>query len=213
MRGTIISRAPGIARAVARPPESATSGSASPWITSVGTSIVFSSAVRSPEARIAASWRGVRPDRGRGRSWLPRGAGCLPGRAAARSSRSCRRASRSGRCTHRGPPRALEEHRQERRRGPPGPAAARVGHDRDQRRDVLGVQRGERLGDHPAHRRADDVRRCAIEFAQQRRGVAGHRRQRVGRGSPWAQRELRDRRYGASMCVERPMSRLSKRIT
>ena len=36
MPAIIISSAPGIARAVARPPEGATSGSAVPWMTSVG---------------------------------------------------------------------------------------------------------------------------------------------------------------------------------
>ena len=47
----------GIARAVARPPEGATSRSAVPWITSVGAVMRCSSVVRSPEAMIAASWR------------------------------------------------------------------------------------------------------------------------------------------------------------
>jgi hypothetical protein len=50
-------RAPGMARAVARPPEGRTSRSAVPWMTSVGAVILASAAVRSPEARIAASWR------------------------------------------------------------------------------------------------------------------------------------------------------------
>ncbi len=57
MPGTFISFAPLIARAVARPPEGRTSGSAVPCTTSVGAVIRRSSEVRSPEAMIAASWR------------------------------------------------------------------------------------------------------------------------------------------------------------
>jgi hypothetical protein len=59
------SRAPGIAFAVALPPETGTSLSAVPWMTTVGAVIVRSSGVRSPDAMIAASWRigpaGLRP--------------------------------------------------------------------------------------------------------------------------------------------------------
>ena len=53
------SRAPGMARAVARPPDGGTSLSLVPWMTSVGATMVRSSGVRSPEAAIAASWRAV----------------------------------------------------------------------------------------------------------------------------------------------------------
>ena len=59
MPGTAISRASGIAAAVARPPRNGTSGSARPWITVVGTASERSCAVRSPDAMIAASWRPV----------------------------------------------------------------------------------------------------------------------------------------------------------
>ena len=51
------SRAPGIALAVSRPPEGRTIRSLVPWITTVGAVIRRTSAVRSPAARIAASWR------------------------------------------------------------------------------------------------------------------------------------------------------------
>ena len=57
MPSIVTSRAPGIAFAVARPPEGATSLSFVPWMTTVGTRIRARSAVRSPEAMIAASWR------------------------------------------------------------------------------------------------------------------------------------------------------------
>ena len=59
MPSIVISRAPGIARAVALPPDGATSRSASPWITSVGTWIDASIGERSPDAMIAASWRAL----------------------------------------------------------------------------------------------------------------------------------------------------------
>jgi len=48
---------PGMAFAVARPPEGETSLSFVPWITTVGTRIRARSVDRSPEAMIAASWR------------------------------------------------------------------------------------------------------------------------------------------------------------
>ena len=53
------SRAPGIAFAVARPPDGETSLSALPWMTSVGAVIHLSIGVRSPDARIAAICRPV----------------------------------------------------------------------------------------------------------------------------------------------------------
>ena len=56
--GIIHSDAPGMAAAVARPPLGSTSGSASPWITSVGTSNSRNPEVRSGDARMAARWRG-----------------------------------------------------------------------------------------------------------------------------------------------------------
>ena len=67
MPSIIVSFAPGMARAVARPPEGEISGSTLPWITSVGAVIRSSSALRSPEATIAASWRPV-PERSSSRS-------------------------------------------------------------------------------------------------------------------------------------------------
>ena len=57
MPATMTSRAPGMAAAVARPPDGRTILSFVPWITTVGAVMPRSSAVRSPAARIAASWR------------------------------------------------------------------------------------------------------------------------------------------------------------
>jgi hypothetical protein len=59
MPSIVSMRAPGIARAVARPPDSGTRRSLVPWTTSVGAMIVRSSGVRSPDAMIAASWRAL----------------------------------------------------------------------------------------------------------------------------------------------------------
>ena len=51
--------APGIAAAVALPPETSIRGSSTPWITNAGTSNRPSASVRSPDARIATSCRAV----------------------------------------------------------------------------------------------------------------------------------------------------------
>ena len=50
MPGMTMSSAPGIAFAVARPPETSISGSSSPWITSAGARTDARSLVRSPDA-------------------------------------------------------------------------------------------------------------------------------------------------------------------
>jgi hypothetical protein len=50
-------REPGMASAVARPPDGATSRSAVPWMTTVGTVTLRRSVVRSLAAMMAASWR------------------------------------------------------------------------------------------------------------------------------------------------------------
>ncbi len=77
--GTITSRAPGIAAAVARPPDGITSRSSSPWITVVGTRSSRSNGVRSWATTIAPSWRSEPA------GWMPRS-----------KQRSARRRKRSG---------------------------------------------------------------------------------------------------------------------
>jgi hypothetical protein len=57
MPGTVTRVQPGMAAAVARPPATRTSGSASPWMTRAGTCGRRRAAVRSPQAPMAASWR------------------------------------------------------------------------------------------------------------------------------------------------------------
>ncbi len=59
MPGITTSFAPGIAAAVASPPETPIRGSSSPWITTVGTRISAKRSVRSPERMIAIVWRTV----------------------------------------------------------------------------------------------------------------------------------------------------------
>src|SRR3954467_10551579 len=68
-------RAPGMARAVARPPEGATSLSAVPWMTRVGAVMWRSSAARSPDARMAGG--GGRGRREKGRERAGEGAGVV----------------------------------------------------------------------------------------------------------------------------------------
>ena len=80
--------------------------------------------------------------------------------------------------------------------------------------DALVMLDREQLGDHPAHRHPDDVRRPDIKVVEQPGGVVGHVAERVGRRA-WIAPKQRPRvGTGASRrIVERPMSRLSKRIT
>ena len=216
MPSTISSRAPRIARAVARPPEGPTSRSAVPWITSVGAVMRRSSGVRLPDGddrgELAARRR-----RGRGRGRSSRRSARAPGRgrAVARVSRSARRravmcamkASRSRR-------RRAQERRVHAQRGLAAEQAAGVGHDRDQRAHRARVARGERLGDHAAHRGADHVRRRErrARAAAPRRPRPCRRASSAPRGAsasaaarPSAARPLR--------WVEWPTSRLSKRTT
>ena len=64
MSGNSISRDPGTAFAVVRPPLGVTSGSTIPWITSVGHFTAANSGVRSRLAKIAADAGTVRKDYG-----------------------------------------------------------------------------------------------------------------------------------------------------
>jgi hypothetical protein len=70
------------------------------------------------------------------------------------------------------------------------PAVARVGHDRGQRAHDLRVLSGQRLGDHAAHRDADDVHGSQLERADQPGGIAGHVGQPVVDRLDPAQHEL-----------------------
>ncbi len=157
-----------------------------PWITSVGALMRRSSFVRSPEAMIAASWRPVPAGRDRGRSSAPRARGSPRGPARCRSTRSSRTGDRRTRRTRLARAAACRPRQKERvdaKRWLPAPQAAGVGHDRHQRANLLRVACRERLGDHPAHRGADHVRRRELELAQQPRGVLGHVGERVARGA------------------------------
>ena len=78
-----------------------------------------------------------------------------------------------------------------------------------------GMPIGERLGDHPAHRGADDVGGVDPEVVEQPDRVVGHVVERVG-AVDCRRRPLRGIRSGtgaSSILVECPTSRLSKRIT
>ena len=53
-------------------------------------------------------------------------------------------------------------------------------HDRRERAHPVRVLDGDGLGDHPAHRRADDVGRVDAERVEQADGVGGHVGEAVG---------------------------------
>ena len=78
---------------------------------------------------------------------------------------------------------------------------------------------GHRLGDHPAHRRPDDVGALDAEVVEQADGVGGHVGQRVGHRRAAARRRSAAVITAArststpSSLVDRPQSRLSKRMT
>ena len=97
-------------------------------------------------------------------------------------------------------------------------AVAGVGHDRRQAGDLGRVADGQRLGDHPAHRDADDVGPLDAEVVEQPGGVVGHVAERGSRtwrtaGTSVARMSWRRVGGGAGIFVDSPMSRLSKRIT
>ena len=66
---------------------------------------------------------------------------------------------------------------------PAHPAVARGGHDRDEREDTRRMLEGHQLGDHAAHRGADDVRGVDRQMIEQADRIAGHVLERVGGGS------------------------------
>ncbi len=64
--------------------------------------------------------------------------------------------------------------------GWPSVGIAGARHDRGEREHPLRALDRHGLGDHPAHRRADDVGPVDAEVVEQADGVVGHVRQRVG---------------------------------
>ena len=183
MPGTSSSSEPGIAREVARPPETCTILSLRPWITSVGTVSSRSRAVRSGCVRIASICRAtpaaltprsqVSPARSRTASLGVRVARRADDRPEPRRAVDVRLAGA-------GAPRASSGGQQPRVL-PADRAAAGGGHDRGQRPHPLGLQQRHRLHDHAAHRDADDVRGLDAEVVEQAEGVAGQVVERVRR--------------------------------
>ena len=107
-----------------------------------------------------------------------------------------------------------QQHRVRRQLRLPAPATAAARHDRRQREHPLGVARSDRLADHAAHRDADDMGALDAEVIQQADAVArpcrrGHTRRGRGGAAAASASASADRRK----CVERPVSRLSKRTT
>ena len=197
MPGISSSFAPLIALAVARPPDGRTSLSALPWMTSVGAAIARRRLVRSPEARIAASWRAAG---GRAAAAIERRPRELPqlGLVALEAGRADQRE----RLHH-----VLDvavavlrrdaEERLRRAQGRlPGRARAGVAHDRDERADAVGMRHRERLADHRPHRGAHHVRALDAEMVEEPDHVVGHVLERVARGALVAPQQLPDGRDG-----------------
>ena len=157
MPSIIISRAPGIALAVALPPEGRIILSTVPWMTRVGALIAASLWCDRPRRRSRRA--GGRPPgrRSRGRRRGRRARGCTAHRARSRSSRPGRRSRRSAGCSHRGRGAGAEQVAIDGGRGLAVPAAARRGHDRGERADELGMLGRQHLADHAAHRGAHHV--------------------------------------------------------
>ena len=178
MSGYMTSRAPGMAFAVAMPPDGVTSGSTRPWITKVGAVTEPRARVRSGLAAIAMVWRavpaGVVAALERGSCDLPSG-----------SSVEVRTGDQfhdldaivEGDLGVTGEqPRHLS---QERQADPAVLAVARVRHDRREGRNTVRVADGDGLADHPAHGDADDVGPADVEVVEQRDGVVSHVVERV----------------------------------
>ena len=176
MPAIVSSRAPGMARAVAAPPVGWTIRSRSPWITKVGTSMWRSSAVRSPERKIAASCRAVpalvgsrsQPMAARSRTRSSsNGKPCEPmWRKIARSRSIASRGVRGGL--------AVANRRHVDSAGRPMRGAPRGGHDRRQRAHPARIVRGHGLRDHAAHRDAGQMHIPVAERVEQPDGVTRH---------------------------------------
>ena len=87
--------------------------------------------------------------------------------------------------------------------GHAAPAVAGVGHDRREAEHAVLVPGGHRLGDHPAHRDADDVRAVDAEVVEHADAVVGHVAEGVGRARLVAQEELLDGRRAVVLEVGR----------
>ena len=183
------------------PPSGCTSGSTVPWMTSVGALTDRSRSLRLPEARMARSCR-------------PTPAGLRP-RSKVRSARERSSASSSGKAADAQHLPGLREAREifllggrRRRHQHGGGFAGRRRHfgiagrrhDRGQRAHPLRKRDRDFLGDHAAHRRADQMRRLDAERVHQPDRVLGHVAQLVGRRDrdfQEAQLEQFDRASGA----------------
>ena len=180
MPSIIISRAPGIALAVALPPEGRIILSTVPWMTRVGAVILLSVLVRSPEATIAPSWRPP--------ALTSKPAVEAAGRPLADVLLVPVEAGRPDEPEDLGGAldvavavagRRLEEIAVDGERRLAVQAAAGRGHDRGEGPDHLRMLGGEHLPDHPAHRGADHVGGRDSQLAKQHRRVLRHVAERV----------------------------------
>ena len=180
---------PGMAAAVARPPDGRIMRSLVPWMTTVGAVIV-----RSCRGAVAG-----REDRRELARRSRRGCGRARSRAAAAARSSSSSNGKPGEPISRNVEttdsiassgaggRLADEDRVDAQARRAAPEVPGVGHDRGERAHALGMLDGERLGDHPAHRGAGDVRALDPEVVEQPGRVVGHVGERVGGGGLVAQ--------------------------
>ena len=214
--GIITSRAPGTAAAVARPPEGSTNRSAVPWITVVGrlSCLRRVSAIRRGDDRgqlargpgaVDATVKAPLGDRAGALrvGWVALRSDCaIGGHEVGHVARTIRA-------------RSSQKPRVEGRMGLPDPAAPGRGHDADQRERAFGVLDRDQLGDHPAHRDPDEVRRVDLELGEQPGGVrrpcpTASRRRLGGRGAG-AAGSRGPGRHGGSSSVRCPGCRSESR--
>ena len=197
MPGSATSSASGIALAVATPARNGTSGSFSPWITTVGTSSRLRASVREPEARMAASCRAVpagwwqRSKRGRGLLAEAR----LVDRVAGGPDHpeDAYEVLDVGVALVRRAPHQHAPHAQLRRAH--APVASR-GQHRAERQHPLRPAYGHRLGDHRAHRDADHVRALDAEPVEEAEAVVRHVHEQVRRVDAEARHRAHHVRHG-----------------
>ena len=203
------------------PPLGITSWSRSPWTTRVGTRTSASPAVRSGLAWMASSCRivpsGLTLRLIAVRTMPPISSASKCGPAMSRNPATPSRSASAG-SSGRGV--VIDIAMVGRSRGETVPWRRLPVFDMIEHRlsTPLGVVDRQLLGDHPAHRDADDVRGADAEVVEQRHGIGRHvGEQVVGlRVAPVRERlEQRGprRRRAGSVFVDSPMSRLSIRMT
>ena len=179
------SRAPGVCAWTSRPAASGTSGSASPWMTSVGAVIRRRSGTREPDASTAASCRSVPPASGapRSRSCLTRSTSTARGVGwLGLPINSQTRTPWASACSNVGRRGGVRRWRSTWPR-PRHPVVARGRHDRGERSHPRRLPGRDDLAQHAAHRDAHQMHRPRAQVLEQAAQVIGHVVQQVGRAA------------------------------